>query len=64
LNTELTNAERTLLKKVKVLKRKLKQTEHQRDKLKGMLMAAGCREDSLNMVLAESDEPTEKDRYR
>lgn len=58
MNAELTNAERTLLKKVKDLKKRARKAEHERDVLKGMLMSAGCPEESLDFVL------TQHERYR
>jgi hypothetical protein len=53
MTTELTNAERTLLKKVKDLKKQLKSAKHERDVLKGLLLAAGASEENLDFVLKQ-----------
>jgi len=65
-STELTNAERHLLAKVKSLKKQKRKAEHERDLMKGILIACGVKESTVDSFLGEREltEPTEQDRYR
>lgn len=66
-NTELTNAERHLLAKVKSLKKRTRKAEHERDIMKSIIVACGVDETTVNEILGERPEDsefTERDRYR